>query len=524
MRAKRVARVGLLCAAALLASACGSTVQQQGSARSLGSESGLAGSDGLTSGGGPGGGAAAGTISDGLAGGQAITPGGSPVGGAAVIGGSGTAPTGGNVGGGTTGSTGTAQGQQPPLRTGPGVTDKVIRIGAVYSDNADAANKAAGVEGITNGDLKREYELLRDDINRRGGIAGRKLELVLVNVDSTSSQDAEAQREAVCSTFTRDKPVFAFIGAGSDSFRTCIRKGGAVQVHNTVSSEDDRSLRLTPSFAFAHGVSLTRVARGQVQQLARGGFFDKGAKHGLVTFDDPSFVRAAKEELEPAMIRNGTKFAETVFVPPAQKLEDNSALSAAISSAVLRFRQNGITHVQFMQSTGDISLFFMRNAESQGYRPRYGLNGQDAGQGLVGSDPPLVPPAQFANAVGYGWYPLFDVPRTEAKTSYTSRTKQCLKIFGDGGITFPDYNSEIVALFQCDAFLFLETALKAQGSALNQASFEQVIGRVGTGYVPASTFATSFAPGRTDGVSRVRTFKFFVNCNCFHYTGPPSQL
>jgi ABC-type branched-subunit amino acid transport system substrate-binding protein len=408
-----------------------------------------------------------------------------------------------------------AGGRIPAAAGVPGVTDRVIRVGAIYSDDADQANKAAGVP-LTNGDLKHEYELLRDYINNHGGVAGRKIELELVNVSSTSSADPESTREAICNTFTHDHPVFAVIGAENDSFRNCIRKGGAVQVHNTVSAEDDTSLHRIPSFAYPHGISLSRVARIQPDQLAKLGYFTPGAKYGLVTFDDPSFVRAVKQNLEPAMARHGVKFTQEEFVTPADRLSDYSSESSAISSAVLKFRQEGITHVQFLQSTGDISLFFMRAAESQQYRPRYGLNGQDAAEGLVSGG--LIPPAQVHNSVGFGWYPLFDVPMNEAQQSYTASTKQCLDIYKRGGMTFSDYNATIVALFQCDAFFFLQRAVSLM-PVLSQAAFAAAIPHVSDTFVPASTFTATFAPGKTDGVSAVRPYKFFDNCSCYHYVG-----
>ncbi len=118
------------------------------------------------------------------------------------------------------------------------------------------------MKGVTRGNVKRQYELLVEDINKRGGIAGRRVELVFHRVDGASNDSTDVTSEAICATFTEDDPVYAVIVAGDENLKRCVRKAGAVQVGNNLSNEDDKLLRSVPSYASPAGISLTRVAKG----------------------------------------------------------------------------------------------------------------------------------------------------------------------------------------------------------------------------------------------------------------------
>lgn len=51
-----------------------------------------------------------------------------------------------------------------------------------------------------------------------------------------------------------------------------------------------------------------------------------------------------------------------------------TSAQSQVQGAVLRFKAMGITHVIIWDDNGISTLFFMINAENQGYRPRYGIN------------------------------------------------------------------------------------------------------------------------------------------------------
>ena len=94
-----------------------------------------------------------------------------------------------------------------PTATGPapGVTADTIKIGVTYVD-ANAL-KVSGLN-YTFGDFEGAYNALANDINDKGGINGRKIQLVFAPIDPTSPTPADQ----ACVRLTEDEDVFMIIG------------------------------------------------------------------------------------------------------------------------------------------------------------------------------------------------------------------------------------------------------------------------------------------------------------------------
>src|SRR5262245_2695965 len=74
----------------------------------------------------------------------------------------------------------------PTPDTSPGVTADSIYVGVPYAADA-AANKAAGAGGVTVGNPKADAQIVIDDINANGGVAGRKLVPVFHAIPSSGA-------------------------------------------------------------------------------------------------------------------------------------------------------------------------------------------------------------------------------------------------------------------------------------------------------------------------------------------------
>src|SRR4051794_28015501 len=214
----RRSRAPLAVAAAMLAAGCASTVQQSTvsttSAQPGPGPAGVVGGKASTSSSSPGGGAGG---AGGLAGPTPTGPGGIR-GGSSTTAGGGPAP---HTDAGTTAS-------------GPGVTATKIYVGISYSTNADALNQAAGVTNAAVGDEKGYGNAVIDDINRHGGIAGRRVVPVWHDYDGTSTDTSAVQEQAACADYTQDHHVFAVLELGDDAFNTCVTRTGAVIVDDNV--------------------------------------------------------------------------------------------------------------------------------------------------------------------------------------------------------------------------------------------------------------------------------------------------
>ena len=193
----------------------------------------------------------------------------------------------------------------------PGVTDTTINIGLMYTVNGAAANAAIGAAGITQGDERANFRILIDDINKNGGIAGRKVVPVFHPLDATSTQSLDSQWQAACDDFTQDHKVFAVFSGSNDTFRECITKRGALAVDNgglTTVGED--VFRQYPNYVEIMSINLDRMAHLMLEGLNAQGYFggwspqlgrpvSGRAKVGIVLWDLPSFRKAVDKVSVP---------------------------------------------------------------------------------------------------------------------------------------------------------------------------------------------------------------------------------
>lgn len=402
-----------------------------------------------------------------------------------------------------------------------GLEDDTIRIGfEIVDDDAGETNRQLGIGDVAARDEDREafVNLIVDDINSRGGVAGREVEPVIHASDENDSAEVRAQR--TCAAFTEDNEVFTvslYSHFTNGSVRRCLQERGVPMVTGGLSLADDLVFEQTDKYLEVENLSLTRVPKAQIQGLVQQGFFDDSGlgeptRIGLVRLDTPPFERATEESLKPALAQHGLELDEEVAVTHSQSNQQLGGQANEVNNAVLRFRSSGITHVMFLQDRPSASLFFMMQAESQGYRPLYGLNTQDGGQLIANS----VPPEQLEGAMGVGWKPFIDVPTGEDPGTNDAR-EHCLELMRDGGQEFTDRNSMLVAQVHCDMGYFIQQAGDAAPQPLTTDSFMDGIRSLGTSFEAGQTWRTNFGDS-LDGVAAYRTTAYSMDCECFQYT------
>jgi hypothetical protein len=474
----------------------------------------------------------------GSTGGPASTPGlGGTSGG--TTGGSGTS---GGLGGASSGTTGLTPGfgTSGGSTTGggssgnaPGITAKEVYVGFVVDKNAGAVNSAVGVGSITSGDSRANTEAVVKDINKHGGIGGRKLVPVWGTFDETSSQTFDQQYAAICEHFTRDKPrVFAVnYTAGTASYRSCLTKAGVLMVSNALPELGDVELRRFPTLIEQGYPNLDRLARYLVTSLQQQKYFTpwdaiqagpstvNPVKVGILTYDDVVFSRVVDKVLVPALKAIG-------YDPVVQKIGqvDNAGgygqQAVAVKSAQLAFSTNRVTHVIPFESNGGLSTLFLPVARSQGYYPRFGVSSSAGSEALMESG--IVQARQFNGAVGFGWLPALDLPtRLNPDNGPYSNANQryCLKVMKENGITFDSTNAKAIALNICSSVFLLKAALGKTTGPVSLGSALSLIEGLGTSYQRAGTLGQQFVPGRRDPTNKAYAWKFFNDCECFHYTG-----
>ena len=513
-------RVVSLLLAAFLATACGSTVQ--GSSAQLGPTA-VAGGDGLGSPGGASPSPTGGGSAPGATGGSLVA---GPPGAASLP------ATGGGTTGGGTGSA-VAGGGVGTVTSGPGVTAKEVYVGLLYDKNADALNSAAGIGAISSGDSKANTEAIINDINKHGGVGGRKLVPVYANFDSTSTQTLAQQYAAVCQQFTHDTPrVFAVEGAiGDEAFRQCLSKAGVAILSASLPSLGQADLLRYPGLIEQGYANVDRLAAYQVTPLVQQQYFTPWdsvngrpaatgtVKVGILTYDDRVFANAVDRYLVPALKRLGYD-PQVARIAQITTAADYGSQGAAVKSAELSFAANGVTHVIPFESNGGLSTFFLPNARSQHYYPRYGISSASAYQALL--DAGLVENKQMTGAVGFGWIPVVDLHASDdpdnGPYSNVSR-RHCVTVMKDSGITFTSGNAEGIALNSCATLYLLKTALDRTPAQITLGTFIGKVESLGTSYQNPGGLGQEFRPGRHDPSNKAYHWRYVEGCTCFRYEG-----
>ena len=409
----------------------------------------------------------------------------------------------------------------PP--TGKGFTAETISIGMELLD--ETSNQGARLIGASNTDTgpTRKYATaVVDHLNASGGIAGRKIAPVFHTTNVLSgSWDSHAQ--AACSDFAEDHKVFAAVAAMyqlSEVLARCLAQHTTPVVLNGRAVRDEPMLAELADFLYMPSrMSATRFAGLTIDGLAELGFFEPGAKVGILRFDQPVQARVTSGIIRPRLAQRKVNVVAEEAVSYPDSINGFGATSAQLSSAVLRLRAAGVTHLVPLDDHGIMCFLFMPQAESQGFRPRYGLSTNN--QPFVIED--NSPPEQFKGAVGVGWVPADDVA-FERNPGGNPSEDLCRRVFQKAGAEFPSRDAWSHALNYCDSMLFLKTALD-RAPTLSVAGLRAAVANLADGgFASALTFRTAFSRDRHDGATAYRAFRFADDCHCVRYEGPVRRL
>jgi hypothetical protein len=412
------------------------------------------------------------------------------------------------------------------------VTASEIHVGIPYAVNSAAANAAIGAAGIDQGDEKKNSQVVIDDINSHGGVAGRKLVPEFYELDAASSDTTDTQYQAACESLTQDRKIFVLMGGDNENFLRCLNNAKVIALNENLTVQDGATFKRYPYYFEITSLNLDRIAAAEVPGLNAQGYFSGSwntaagapapgkAKVGVLTFDMPTFNHAVDQVLVPALAKLGLKpdAGDIIRAPEAQRTSDVGADAAVVSNAVLKFRSDGVTHVLVLEKGGTLSLLFGNNADSQGYHPRYGANSQTGQQALVDSG--AYPKSQLPGTVGIAWEPGVDITPAEntddGPYSNDSR-RRCIALYKAAGVTYDNANAAAVALGTCNQFWFFRDVMK-NAPALNRDGFLAAANRLGTSFEATDGGLTRIDPDHHDGVAAVRYWAYKPECSCMRYT------
>lgn len=495
-------RLGLVAAAAVSLSACGSTVRGGLGVTAAGQS--LSGLDGLSADG-----LSTPTpldeqnLPDGATGGFA-----SPTGAIAQPG-----AVGGNSAGvpGSGSATGGSAGVGP---NGRGVTASTITIGILTTEGEAGFASSLGVSASGTSFTQREaIDVVVAEVNARGGVLGRKLAVADHPVDiATFASDPDRVVQEVCTDFAQDRPVFAIVTSVAPiGLIQCAAKMGSPVITTGGVAAIFQHVYDANGARFLYGpgtITADRMSHLMVTSLFGRNFFEKwdttkGGPGGIA----PSKIGFIFPSNQAELYARYERELKTVGLAVAEKVTYEGNLSAGLAatqSAILRFKAAGITHV-FGAST-----FFLAGAENQNYRPRYAYI---PGLGRLGVQ--NSPPAQMAGAMTIGWQPVSDVESAQDPGD-TPGAKACRAAFARHKVAISSRPDLALAYTVCDSFFFLEAGLNA-GNEASAPGLQKGVDSLGDVWKAALTFTTLLKAGHHASGDAVRDMVYDKPCGCLVY-------
>jgi hypothetical protein len=492
------------------ATGCGSTVQVTGSGASLGAQGEGLGAPGA---------AAPGT---GVGGGAPLTGGTQSSSGSLEAGAAGTTrPPGSAAVPGQAGTVGTvAPGAAAAIpASGRGWTGTTVTIGVMTQQDVQQVAESAGVSNVDSGDQVADVQAVIKHVNATGGLFGRQVKADIFDIKSTG--DAETQGQAACQHFTRDTPavaVYAMALVGdTPSFRSCMAKAQVPVLAGGGQAFDDQVFReLGGYYTLMPFPSYDRFVPYFVDHLVAMGYFSPwdptlGApgtgkdKVGFLCPDTPIGHRVG------GIVARQLKRVGH----PAQSEVYYSTSNADVSGYVLRMKSDGISHVLFC----DLGLFvFATQAETQRYRPRYGVSTFNTPVLFLQG---VVPDAQLAGAVGSGFDPTLDVDAAhDPSKAELPAVAACEEIARKAGLSYaPERRFAHGVLYDtCDILQLIVASAKAAVS-LDGPGLVRGLGIAGARWSPAVTWRSGLSPTVHAMPTAARDLFFEDDCRCFQYRG-----
>jgi ABC-type branched-subunit amino acid transport system substrate-binding protein len=410
----------------------------------------------------------------------------------------------------------------PTFATGSGPRQRgPIEVGFyVTTASSNQALEGAGLDARL-GDPRAAAQAVVADLNARGGIGGRPIKPVFAYMDATSTQGYDAQAQAACATFFTDHHVAAVI----DPFRAdppllaCVKRQRMPLILPTgLAQFTAADFAANQMMVSSTVINEDRLMQPYVNGLHAQHFFTaptgtQPVKVGILYYDLPGQKDVVEQALVPALTSKGLTLNDRFGATWVRSSSDNAALANQMQAASLRFRQNGITHVLFLDPGGSMAWLFGLAANNQRYYPRYGYTSQQLPGAFLQSS---APPQTLRGSAGVGWLPVFDVDAAR-DPGISQPAKRCLDVMARAGLDMSNRSARGTAFAVCEGTFLLQQALTNAGRA-DTAGFFTGLDQLRDKFLSVNTFRTQLSPTRRDGAAEVRNFRYVDGCQCFEYT------
>ena len=408
----------------------------------------------------------------------------------------GTTPGGGTTGGtsGTSGTSGAAPGRL--TATDVGVTATTVKVGVVLLDIQKLQPVGFSQPNFTPSDQQARFQAFFDAVNKRGGLAHRKVVLVYRTWDALDTNGSHSAA-AVCSQLAEDEKVFAAVGFLGGNIAECLTGQHGIpavaDAGHIAEAYTKSHFRLATPFA--------RVERGTANwgYLSVTSGLVRGRKTGTVSMDvteesraEQSLVDALKAQGQPVTYR-------------AHLANDQATAQSQLPVEVGKMQQAGVNTV-FLSTNFIAALQFAQTAEKQGFRPQYVVSdfGSLQAEGLVRDMPSSFDGAYlFTQSL-----PLSPEtpPNTACRQEYNANNGSNKDLSG------PDPGGSLT--LACWMAHVLDMAAGKLGTHLTRQGIGDAFQQLGAPTLP-HTQPGSFGPGKTDWVDWMRIARYSTACHCY---------
>ena len=391
----------------------------------------------------------------------------------------------------------------------PGVSDDTVTLSFIITDTSAVA-AAFGWETPDEGDREAQLAALVDYFNANGGFADRQIDAKVIVFNAIT--DGPVAEEALCNAITQDHKAFAVVMTGQfqENARPCYHNANTLMFDATLYPVDNAGFEdLAPYYWSPLLPSYDDLVGGLAAGLIEDGWFD-GATLGVIAIDSELSQRVYDEQFAPRLDAAGVEVASYNTIDPT----DGTSFNNDQLQAIINFKEAGVDKVVAIGGSRLVS-WFIDTSITQNFAPAYAVTSYDAPEFNTFNYPEMM-----AGASGISVLPGYDVNDEQHPFPATAAEQECLDVFTAAGLAFTERANVRTGLMFCDVLRLLR-AVSPDLAEVSAQGVTEAVWRLGDGFEPASVYGVEFTEGSYAGGDLYRRFRFDVECECMALEGDP---
>jgi ABC-type branched-subunit amino acid transport system substrate-binding protein len=370
----------------------------------------------------------------------------------------------------------------------PGVTADSIKIGVIYVD----LTSLESVLHINQGDWKKAYQAIIDNINAKGGIHGRKLVATIVGTNPTSQSTADT----ACTKLTQDVKVFVAVGFFlGDNVLCYVDTNQTATIGGAITAERLAKAK-APWYSTDAGESLEINV---VKTLAT-----QAKLNGKLAIMATAAEKPILEKVKPVLAAAGIKPVVSAILDAPTN--DPTATFAQAETISERFKSAGANQVLLVGEGAPGS--FLGGMVKTTYRPQLifsDLNGVSTYTLAKSNDFSILKGAISGGPFG----------PADARVALAGPTKACMDVQRAAGLVIKPSSQVpkgqpdqfVASALACQQMALLTAILQKAGPTLNYGTFAAAGNSLGKIVLPTFPDAWTFgAPPNADGNPKIYVF------------------